>query len=174
MKKIILSALALVSCLSLASCSNENPSSSVTLGENDSLSITQNSQMINYDYKTMLPCIGSYDTFSVYGNLLLYPIDYCEIKVNIFDSYLKVYINFDFKKLDSEFKKHPSNYTSPARIDNIYSIDDANEENPLGRGFAINDDKSNLLFVYDQYKNYTYTYGFNSLVQFNIKQEVSK
>lgn len=171
MKKIALSIFALISCLSLGSCSGENPSSSVTLGENDSLSITQNSQKINYDYKEAIACSG----YGIIGNLLLYPFDYCKIKVDVFSSYLKVYINFDFKKLNSDFDKLSPEYSpNYAKVYDIYSIVDTNRANLLGKGFAINDDVNNRLFVYDQYKNYTYTYGFNSLIQFNITQESSK
>lgn len=172
MEKIILSALALISCLSLGSCSNEKPSSSMELGEKDSLLITQNSQKIDFNYGLSIPCIGTYSSFGASGNLLLYPFAYCKIKVDIFNSYLKVYVNFDFKKLNSDIEKHSSDYTQ--RVDSIYSSEDLNMENPIGQGFATNDDENNLLFVYDQYKSYTYTYGFDSEIQFNIIQEVSK
>lgn len=172
MKKIILSTLALISCLSLGSCSNEKPSSSMELGEKDSLLITQNSQKIDFNYGSSIPCIGAYSFFKARGNLLLYPFAYCKIKVDIFNSYLKVYVNFDFKKLNSDIEKHSSDYTQ--RVDSIYTIEDLNMENPIGQGFATNDDEDNLLFVYDQYKSYTYTYGFDSEIQFNIIQEASQ
>ncbi len=173
MKKIILSVLALISCFSLGSCSNEEkPSSSIELGEKDSLLITQNSQKIDFNYQLSVPCIGTYSSFSANGNLLLYPFAYCKIKADIFNSYLKVYVNFDFKKLDSDMEKHSSDHNQ--RVDSIYSSTDSNMENPIGQGFATNDDEDNLLFVYDQYKNYTYTYGFDSEVQFSVVQEVSK
>lgn len=83
MEKIILSALALISCLSLGSCSNEKPSSSMELGEKDSLLITQNSQKIDFNYGLSIPCIGTYSSFGASGNLLLYPFAYCKIKVDI-------------------------------------------------------------------------------------------
>ena len=108
------------------------------LGEKDSLLITQNSQKIDFNYGSSIPCIGTYSSFDARGNLLLYPFAYCKIKVDIFNSYLKVYVNFDFKKLNSDIEKHSSDYTQ--RDDSIYSSEDLNMENPIGQVFATNDD----------------------------------
>lgn len=194
MKKIILSALALISCLSLGSCSNEEkPLKTIQLKENQTLKIDK----YVFDYSMSSPCFyGDYMSIDPKndnqyinwtwqeGKIFQFPQKYTNISLLIYESTIKVEIDYDLVEISNFFndgKRYNVNKTffTVGQSTTLYSDKNLSDSSLiLGIGVVtkIEWDDSDGEFIYSpesfDYSDYALTFNANT-TPYELK-EVSK
>lgn len=194
MKKIILSVLALISCFSLGSCSNEEkPLKTIQLKENQTLKIDK----YVFDYSMSSPCFyGDYMSIDSKndnqyinwtwqeGKIFQFPQKYTNISLLIYESTIKVEIDYDLVEISNFFndgKRYNVNKTSftVGQSTTLYSDKNLSDSSLiLGIGVVtkIERDDSDGEFIYSpesfDYSDYSLTFNANT-TPYELK-EVSK
>lgn len=184
MKKIILSVLALISCFSLSSCSNEEkPLKTIQLKENQTLRIDK--YEFGFSYVNCYYCkYGDADDYTeelVWRNAKIQnlPFSYTTIILKVYSNSLTISVDFNTEKINSLIEKYnsgPINTSSYAvegeKID-LYSQENTNST-VIGRGILT--DSKTSTFIYSpesfDYSDYTLTFNANT-TPYELK-EVSK
>lgn len=194
MKKIILSTLALISCLFLGSCSNEEkPLKTIQLKENQTLKIDK----YVFDYSMSSPCFyGNYMSIDPKndnqyinwtwqeGKIFQFPQKYTNISLLIYESTIKVEIDYDLVEISNFFndgKRYNVNKTffTVGQSTTLYSDKNLSDSSLiLGIGVVtkIKMDDSDGEFIYSpesfDYSDYSLTFNANT-TPYELK-EVSK
>ncbi len=184
MKKIILFILALISCLSLGSCSNEEkPLKTIQLKENQTLKIDK----YVFDYSMSSPCFyGDYMSIDPKndnqyinwtwqeGKIFQFPQKYTNISLLIYESTIKVEIDYDLVEISNFFndgKRYNVNKTffTVGQSTTLYSDKNLSDSSLiLGIGVVtkIEWDDSDGEFIYSpesfDYSDYSLTFNANT------------
>lgn len=194
MKKIILSVLALISCFSLGSCSNEEkPLRTIQLKENQTLKIdkyvfdySMSSSCFYGDYMSVDPKNdGQYLNWTWQeGKIFQFPQKYTNISLLIYESTIKVEIDYDLVEISNFFndgKRYNVNKTcfTVGQSTTLYSDKNLSDSSLiLGIGVVtkIERDDSDGEFIYSpesfDYSDYSLTFNANT-TPYELK-EVSK
>lgn len=186
MKKIILSALMLVGCLSLVSCSNEEkPLRTFELKENQTFTIDKYkfdfaytpcyclSYQYDWDNNTGKPINEKYTWHdSKVQNL---PFSYTQITIKIFTSTISISVDFDNLALNKLYEDAPNKIWLGGPLQDgesvgLYKEKDENSEY-LGSGIFTDADNGLLIYSPSTFDYSDYSLTFNSkTTPFELKE----
>lgn len=185
MKKIILSALALISCFSLGSCSNEEkPLKTIQLKENQTLKIDK------YEFSFAYTNCYYYDLIDIEhglidSNIIWYdaklqslPFAYTSIILKVYSNSLTISVDFNNEALDKLYEDSKKIISVDSPLSNgesasLYTSKSLNQDR-IAYGILI--DSKTSTFIYSpesfDYSDYTLTFNANT-TPYELK-EVSK
>lgn len=188
MKKIILSVLALISCFSLGSCSNEEkPLKTIQLKENQTLKIDK--YELSFGYTDCYYCRYEFDDEhgSINMNNILWydaklqslPFAYTTIIFKVYSNSLTISVDFNNEALDKLYedsRKYMTNIGGSLFNGESTGLYISKDQSQASLGVGILIDSKNSTFIYSpesfDYSDYTLTFNANT-TPYELK-EVSK
>lgn len=188
MKEIILSTLALISCLSLGSCSNEEkPLKTIQLKENQTLKIDKyefSFDYINCYYRDLADVVniehGLTDSDFIWRDAKLQslPFAYTSIILKVYSNSLAISVDFNNEALNKlyEDSKKIINVDSPlfnGEFASLYTSKNLNQDR-IAYGILIDSKTSSFIYSPESFDYSDYSLTFNANTTPYELKEVSK